>query len=55
MAWLIENMDMTHNSQKACRLIKKLSNGPTEIKSHADVTPNQTASQLFLKEWSPRG
>lgn len=50
---LIENTDMTRNSKKAWRLIKKLSGDPTVHKTCINVTVNQVASEL-LKNGKPR-
>jgi len=50
---LIENTDMTKNSKKAWRLIKKLSGDPTVHRTGINVTANQVASEL-LKNGKPR-
>lgn len=50
---LIENTDMTRNSKKAWRLIKKLSGDPTAHRTCINVTANQVASEL-LKNGKPK-
>jgi hypothetical protein len=45
---LIENTDMTKNSKKAWRLIKRLNGDPVTHTNDINVTANQVASQLLL-------
>lgn len=45
---LIDNTDMTKNSKKAQRLIKKLNGDPVTYMGDINVTANQGATQLLL-------
>jgi len=45
---LIEDTDMTKNSKKAWRLIKRLSGDPVTHTNDINVTTNQVATQLLL-------
>jgi len=45
---LIDNTDMTKNSKKAWRLIKKLNEDPVTHMNDINITANQVATQLLL-------
>ena len=45
---LIDHTDMTKNSKKAWRLIKKLNGDPVTYMNDINVTANQVATQLLL-------